>query len=512
MNRIKDWAFWSVVWLSLGLAASAAEKRDWRIFKTANFEMLTDGSDRQAEVALERLERYRAAAIRMQGERIISRLPVRVYLLLSDDEFSWMRSTGKLGKGTVGIYQPTQDENLLAVSTVDDKETEGRVLLHEYNHLLLRGYLLDWPLWLREGFALILETVELRGDRAVFGKPVPFFGAYLQRRGLMPMTELFEFERSAKTRDDQELIALVYAQSWAVCHYLYFGLMADRQREVLDFIHQVAGGKPVEEALMATLKLTPEELQKAVEQHLRAGRSQTAGYLLPPEMKDLPKPARRSAEAGEAEAWLGDWAFAGGKLDKAEQRYRTSLARSPGNAAGSAGLGRVLAEQDKYPEAVDLLRQASEKDPQSGWVWYQYGSVLLDSVRHSLPEGTNRAEVPAACWDALNRAIELLPKHPGPVRELARAKALQGAKLQEIVDTYGRAAALDPADLLLPLEVAILLAHRGQRQVALTYLDSVNSRTFSGTIAGGVRVFRKAIQNSSTPEELDQELAKLSEE
>ena len=65
MNQIKRWVFWGVVWLSLGLMAQAAEKRDWRIFTTANFEMLTDGSDRQAEIALERLERYRAAAIRM---------------------------------------------------------------------------------------------------------------------------------------------------------------------------------------------------------------------------------------------------------------------------------------------------------------------------------------------------------------------------------------------------------------------------------------------------------------
>jgi len=86
----------------MAVSLTAAEKRDWRIFTTANFEMLTDGSDRSAEVALERLERYRAAAIRMQGERIISRLPVRVYLLLRDDEFGWMRAAGKLGKGTVG--------------------------------------------------------------------------------------------------------------------------------------------------------------------------------------------------------------------------------------------------------------------------------------------------------------------------------------------------------------------------------------------------------------------------
>lgn len=512
MNRIKRWVFLGVVWLSLGLMARAAEKRDWRIFTTANFEMLTDGSDRQAEVALERLERYRAAAIRMQGERIISRLPVRVYLLLSDDEFSWMRSAGKLGKGTIGIYRPTQDENLLAVATVDDKESEGTVLLHEYNHLLLRGYQWDWPMWLREGFALILETVELRGDRAVFGKPVPFYGAYLLRRGLMPMSEFFEFERSEKNQNDQEKMTLVYAQSWAVCHYLYFGLREERQREVLDFIHQVARGKPVAEALMATLKMTPEELQKAVEQHLRGGRIQTAGYLLPPEMKDLPKPVRRQVEAGVAEAWLGDWAFEGGNREKAEQRYRTSLARSPGNAAGAVGLGRVLAAQEKYPEAIDSLRQATEKDPQSGWAWYQYGSVLLESARAGMPDGTNRTELPAACFDALNRAAELLPKHPGPVRELARAKKTQGAKLQEIVDTYGRAAALDPADLLLPIEVALLLAERGQRQVALNYLDSVNSRTFSGTIGEAVRVFRKAIENSSTPEELNKELAKLSEE
>ena len=471
----------------LVFSALAAPKRDWRVFTTTHFELLTDGSDSRAEIALERLERYRAAAIEMQGERILSRLPVRVFLIANDSEFKWLRAAATPGNGVIGIYQATPLENLLAVSSADDKREDGRPLLHEYTHLLLRGYQADWPAWLNEGFAKILETVELSADQAIFGKPPPFLILYLQRKGLVPLTTLFDWRYSGTNVPAADVMQHMYAQSWAVCHYLYFGLPADKQDAVAGFINEVARGKPVATALQERLQLTPEALEAAVKAHLNGGTYRTVGFRLPPEIKDLPKPVERPAAAGEAAAWFGDWAFAKSP-ELAERRYRAGLTQAPDNPFCLLGLGRVLEAQRKRPEAIATLRKAVEQDPESGWGWLYYGASQLDVILADKPKAGINSMAVDDCVKALQRAAELLPAHPAPQRMLGRVSFLTKGRLQAAIDAYAQAAKLDPADLTINLEAAAVFADHGERAEALKIVDNVLARSNSGRI-------RKLAQN-----------------
>lgn len=480
-----------------GLAVRAAEpKRDWRIYSTSHFELLTDGTDRAAEAALERLERYRAAAGRMQGDNLLSRLPVRIYLVLSSDEFTWMRSVASTARGTVGIYQSTPVDHLLAVSTVDDKESEGRVVLHEYTHLLLHGFQRDWPFWLHEGFAQALETVELRDDRAIFGKPMPFGSLYLKRRGFRPLPELFAFKTRSTNAVSSEELTQVYIESWAVCHYLYFGIPQAQDQAALQFINDVGRGKPVDAALKERLNLTPDQLQAAVVEHVHHGRSRTAGYRLPDDVQKLPAPRERRAGPGEVEAWLGDWAI-GQDPAQAEARYQRSLQEAPGNVFGLTGLGRCQALQEKFPEALETLRKATQADPNSGWAWLYLARIGSDSTEDDAGEKDGPRALPSDTLDAARRAQTLLPQHPGPFREEGRALALSGGKAQAVVDAFGKAATRDPANLFIPIEAAVHLANLGQRNAAVQMLDSVIQRNGDGVAGQFAQALRDAIRSNS---------------
>ncbi|HRI13763.1 MAG TPA: DUF1570 domain-containing protein [Verrucomicrobiota bacterium] len=489
--------------MSISVGIAAEPKRDWRIFSTPNFELLTDGGDREAKAVLTRLERYRAAILEVQSGRLISSLPTRVYLILAEDEWSRLRKLSASNPSIAGIYRATPWQNLLAISSADDKRTEGRVTLHEYTHLLLRHRQQDWPLWMREGLAELLGTVDLNGERAVFGEPNRLAVLYLRRRGLMPMETLFSLEQTTNTIRDTELMTRLYAQSWAVAHYLKFALPPETAPQFEQFRTAIAQGVPTTEALKKQLNLTSEQLKKAISSHINSGNYRTQRVALPPSVRNMSPPRERPVAPGEAEAWLGDWALESEELEAATRRYEASLREAPDNFFGLLGEGRVLTAQKQYAAALVRLRQAAQQNPQSGWAQLFLGSCLLDATAsepRSVSENVMRLD---EAIQTLKRATELMPEYPPAYVQLARAYGATRSRLREAIEAVTKARDLEPAALNTYLMSAAILAENGQAQRALETLDTLARTVPSQSAVKAARALAEVIRSRGSPKLLD---------
>jgi membrane associated rhomboid family serine protease/Flp pilus assembly protein TadD len=67
---------------------------------------------------------------------------------------------------------------------------------------------------------------------------------------------------------------------------------------------------------------------------------------------------------------------------QAERCYRRALQLDPRNFAARSGLGAILIETGRLPEAVKELQKAARLNPGSGGIWLQLGIVLQKLGRH----------------------------------------------------------------------------------------------------------------------------------
>ena len=73
---------------------------------------------------------------------------------------------------------------------------------------------------------------------------------------------------------------------------------------------------------------------------------------------------------------------AAGKLDTAEQAYRTALQRWPNDASASIGLANVLTKQQRNPEAIAVLQAARRAQPQHAAILNNLAQALFESGQY----------------------------------------------------------------------------------------------------------------------------------
>ncbi|KIF76345.1 tetratricopeptide domain protein [Streptomyces sp. 150FB] len=89
------------------------------------------------------------------------------------------------------------------------------------------------------------------------------------------------------------------------------------------------------------------------------GRPEDAAIALQRAVDSAATPAERAF----AEARLGDLAWSGGAVDRAEQHYRRALVAVPGHPYGQAGIARVAAARGHGDRARELYGRLTERTP-----------------------------------------------------------------------------------------------------------------------------------------------------
>src|SRR5712691_9195244 len=144
----------------LALPATAAE---WTRVTSPQIEVLTDAGEKTGRQLLGRFDEIRR--IFRQANAPDSPLALRVFVFASEKEFRAYREDS----ATDGFYQSAPERDYIALHATSDA---GRVVVHEYVHLVLSHSSAPLPKWFEEGTAESYSTIELARDRMSVGQPI----------------------------------------------------------------------------------------------------------------------------------------------------------------------------------------------------------------------------------------------------------------------------------------------------------------------------------------------------
>ena len=142
--------------------------------------------------------------------------------------------------------------------------------------------------------------------------------------------------------------------------------------------------------------------------------------------------------------------------DAAIKDFQKAIAVDPKQFESHAELGRLLAQQAKWPEAKQQLEAAAILPPASGDPRQALGSVF-----RTLAHVDQQMHDPAAASDALIAAIKITPEQPEDTLLAAQLAESEGDH-EGAIGEYRKVLAADPASVQAAGGLARILIHQGK--------------------------------------------------
>lgn len=351
----------------------------WVKAESRHFTVIADTDEGDAVAVARRFERLRGVFGRLWPT---ARLDARRVVILATSSTTRLRSllppawSDPSATHPAGLTVTGLDRVYLAVPTTDDLPFSS-VVTHEYVHLLIDANLPQAPLWLNEGLAEFFATGQFDSSVATFGLPNPAHLDTLRQRPWMSLSDLLVLDRLAPRYVDAKTSPVVYAEAWALVHFLKLGDGSRRASWLTTYTALLTRGvEPKSAAVEAFGDL------KALERELRAYVRRDTFYDA-----RLPRLGRDEVEA-----------VASGRMPPWE---------------ASLILGDFLTHTDHYEEASRLLALAATLGSPTPEVWER--QALLALLRRDL----------GAVADATHRALTLDAARP--LAHYLRAMALLGS-------------------------------------------------------------------------------------
>lgn len=153
------------------------------------------------------------------------------------------------------------------ISFVQKKyEDMQKYIIHELTHIFLNYYLDKIPLWLDEGIATYMQTVQILRGRLKQGRPdydyLKEYRRAIQTRRQIAFTELMGLD----SEQDAKFTYLHYSESWALVHCL---LRSRRSvKKFWAFLKDCQKKGEYDKNFQKYFRITPENLQKVVEKYV----------------------------------------------------------------------------------------------------------------------------------------------------------------------------------------------------------------------------------------------------
>ncbi|MBA3850327.1 MAG: hypothetical protein C0502_10100 [Opitutus sp.] len=284
----------------------------WRRYESPHFELFSHVDDADSRAVLHQLELLRSFFL--DSNRLSERqpVPVSVYAFATQKEFDAYKPAN-FGNAA-GLYLSRPDRAVILLAPSRQDEAARRIVFHEYIHHLVRVSGMTPPTWLNEGLAELFSTIELRGDKMVFGAPVPYHVYRLQNSEFIPLASLFSAAPAEVHTGSDSHSGRFYAQAWAVLHYWYFGATRTPREKIHPLLSRLLSARtPPTHDQMARwlLEATGEtytQLQQQLVDYVRHGKYGTRALPLPKIAGKETYQARPMARA-EARERLAELAF-----------------------------------------------------------------------------------------------------------------------------------------------------------------------------------------------------------
>jgi tetratricopeptide (TPR) repeat protein len=254
--------FWPKLLIALlaigGGVMARADEKPWVEVRSPHFRIITNGSDRSAAHVAREFEQMRSVfAAEFPGFVLDPPTPLLILAPKDEETFNSLApALRKLGNTKVaGFYRQGWDKRhavfrLDLVGSDRFNPDNYSVLYHEYVHSLLHSNFHWLPIWLDEGLAEFYAYTRFEGAHAYVGAPPknPHGLDLLDRRAAMPIEEFIEKHRFVTSNTEQT--GFLYAQSWALTHFLTFGPGMEQGEKLKRFFNAIQKGQPQKAAFV----------------------------------------------------------------------------------------------------------------------------------------------------------------------------------------------------------------------------------------------------------------------
>ena len=429
-----------------------AANETWLRARSKHFVFISSADENRTRTIAAELETLAAALTKVDATfSTSSGPPTRVIVFTNPREsrpyFDMLRDRPNSDVSGVFVWQ--REGGTMLINDGSTWRGGDRPPLHELVHDLLESGGARIPLWLDEGLAEYFSNATIRRGSVSAGEPMRNHIATLRQRTRIPPAELFVITRESDTYNLPPGQEVFYAESWALVDWLVRSASSSGV-EFYAFVHDVANGVPVTDALQTRYHRSLRDVDWALTRYMNAPR---AGWTI-----TIPVPqidtseTLRSIDRATVLYELGH--FIAGSEERpgeAERHYRAALEVNPKHAPSLAGLASLRVADAKYAEAMPLFERAIAEDPNDLEVALTYAEALMQD------EAGPAAQTEASAADDTRRFRKaraliqpFLSRREEPDFPTGRVMATLGVSYTVEDDVTPGIAALEQARTLLP--------------------------------------------------------------
>jgi predicted Zn-dependent protease len=387
----------------------------------------------------------------------------------------------------VGYLVSWEDVNYIAMNA-GRAELADSIVFHEYTHLLMGDTLGDIPLWVNEGLAELYATFQddRDGKGALIGAGRGYHLSLLRSRTLIPIANLIAIDDKSPEYDESTRRGMLYAQSWALMHYLTFGTAA-RQSQLTTYLANLRTGQPSLRAFVEAFGSDFETLDQELQQYVRR-------FSLPSMRVEFSEKLGIDTSLGgqplddlEGQSYLGDLLVRIGRMDDARRHLKRILDKAPMRARAVAAMGLIELEGGRVDEAVMLLQRAAALAPGDAGILSMLGRALVTRLQQLSPGSSQFTTTLEQARTALERATMLDATAANTFAMLGYVILVAGADPAVAVSHLSAAVRLAPAREPYQLRLAEALLRDRQFDRASAYLGPLAERGRTSQIREGAR-------------------------
>jgi len=431
----------------------AQAKDKWINLTTKNFNIISNADEGETRKLSLKLEQFHYVFSKLFNLPAVRPIPTTVMVFKNDGSFKPYKPlyNGKPAN-LAGYFQPSQDENLIAIDISANEQRPLSVIFHEYTHLVTSETRREWPLWLREGLAEVYSSFEVQDNKVTLGNPISHHVFLLRDNKFIPLQTLFSVRHDSTIYNEREKQGIFYAQSWALCHYFMFGDKNIRRPQMVEFVNLIEQGVDADRAFKQAFKADTSEIEKQLRHYVGNSQYTINTYTLASTEgeKDI---AVRPISEGEAQSYLGNLLARTNRMDEAEVLFKQAVAAEPELARPYEGLGFVAMRRNNYTAALENFKQAAGRGSKNHLAHYYYAQ----SLQRQAVGGITTA-LAQTISEELRTSIKLMPGFAYSHAALGFLSLATGQNYKEGAESLKTAIRLEPQNKHFLLNLASLQA------------------------------------------------------
>ncbi len=479
----------------LAVCATTAQARDkWINLSTKNFNIISNADEGETRKIALKLEQFHYVFSKLFHLPAVRPIPTTVMVFKNDGSFRPYKPlyNGKPAN-LAGYFQPSQDENLIALDISANEQHPLSVIFHEYTHLVTSSTRGQWPLWLKEGVAEVYSSFEVNDNKVTLGNPIDHHVFLLRDNKFIPLQTLFSVKHDSTIYNERSKQGIFYAQSWALCHYFMFGDKNVRRPQMVEFATLIDQGVDAERAFAQAFKTDAREMDKQLRNYI-GNKVYTINIYTLASTEGEKDIAVKAISEAEAQAYLGNLLARTNRLDEAEALFKQAVAAEPDLARPYEGLGFVAMHRNNHAEALEHFKQAAARGSKNHLAHYYYAESLQ---RQSV--GGISPDIAKTIADELNVSIKLMPGFAYSHAALGFLSLRTGQNLKEGTESLKIAIRLEPHNKHFLLNLAHLQARMQDYAAAKKTLEPLLAADADPGLKSSAESAMKMIEYATQP-------------